>query len=188
MTVWAVKPWRTAFWGSALFAGFWFWGRCSFCIAAVGLDLAKRGHVGKWAKWVRFVICDRGGMLGAPSLAATLEPGVALSLGNSNRDLQRVRLRPELAGNAGRLEPGRPLHFLAGAVKFAGRARHRGTVELVTDLLSETAGLGEPQMMGIAGLPSTDQAGLFGDKPEMALVARATRHGNGLASSCRRPS
>jgi hypothetical protein len=45
--------------------------------------------------------------------------------------------------------------------------------------LNPAAGLREAQMMGIAGLTSADQAGLFGDKSQVYFIAQATRLRNG---------
>ena len=123
--------------------------------------------------------------VGGGVLAAT-KPGMA-SLGETCRNPQRVGLRPELVRDPGRLDPGSrpPIHFLAGAVQFAmmrPAQRHR---ELVTDLLCQTAGLREPQMMRIAGLASADQAGLLGDEPEMDLVAQRDAAAEWRAGSCR---
>ena len=50
--------------------------------------------------------------------------------------------------------------------------------EFVADLEAETAGLREPQMVGIAGLASADEARLFGHEPQVGLVTQATRHGD----------
>src|ERR1700736_6052882 len=55
--------------------------------------------------------------------------------------------------------------------------------ELFTDLLSETAGLCAPQVVGIAGLPSADQAGLWGHKAGRFLVAMANGLGGNVPPS-----
>ena len=47
--------------------------------------------------------------------------------------------------------------------------------ELVAYLEAETASLCEAQVVGVAGQPFTDQAGLFGNKSKVDLVAKATR-------------
>ena len=47
--------------------------------------------------------------------------------------------------------------------------------KLVADLLSQSARLHKPQMMGIAGLPAADEAGLFGHKAQMDTVAQPSR-------------
>ena len=67
-----------------------------------------------------------------------------------------------------------PVRFLTRPVQFAMVCPAQRYCEFVADLEAEAAGLREPQMVGIAGLPPADQAGLIGDKPEMGLVARAT--------------
>jgi hypothetical protein len=53
--------------------------------------------------------------------------------------------------------------------------RHR---EFVAHLAAERAGLREPEMMGVRGLPPTDEAGLQGDKLQMRLVAVTPRFAN----------
>jgi hypothetical protein len=50
--------------------------------------------------------------------------------------------------------------------------------KLVADLATERAGLREPEMMGVRGLPPADQAGLQGDVLEMFLVAITSRFAN----------
>jgi hypothetical protein len=50
--------------------------------------------------------------------------------------------------------------------------RHR---KFVTNLAAQRPGLREPKMMGIAGLASTDKAGLRSDELEMRLVAVTSR-------------
>ena len=72
-----------------------------------------------------------------------------------------------------------PAGFIAGAVKFAVMAPAQWHGELVADLEAETPRLGKAHMVGIAGLPGADQAGLFGDKPEVGLVAVAAQFRKG---------
>jgi hypothetical protein len=50
--------------------------------------------------------------------------------------------------------------------------------EFVADLEAETAGLREPQMVGIAGLAPANEARLFGYEQQVGLVTQATRHGD----------
>ena len=45
-------------------------------------------------------------------------------------------------------------------------------------LNQDLTGLREPQMVGIAGLASADEARPFGHEPQMGLVTQATRHGD----------
>ena len=45
--------------------------------------------------------------------------------------------------------------------------------KLVADLAAERAGLREPKMMGVCGLPPADKAGLQGDELQVRLVAIA---------------
>src|SRR5450755_95800 len=51
--------------------------------------------------------------------------------------------------------------------------------ELVAYFEAETTSLREAQMVGVAGQPFTDQAGLFGNKAKVDLVAKATGLRNG---------
>ena len=51
--------------------------------------------------------------------------------------------------------------------------------ELVADLAAQRPALGKAQVMGIAGLPATNQAGLLGDMPEVAAIANPPDHGQG---------
>ena len=46
--------------------------------------------------------------------------------------------------------------------------------ELVAHLEPHRAGLGEPQMVGVGGASSTDQAGLRCHEPEVGFVAKPT--------------
>ena len=52
---------------------------------------------------------------------------------------------------------------MMGAAKW-----HR---ELVADFKSEAAGLSEAKVMRVARLSATDKTGLFGDKPQVLLIA-----------------
>jgi hypothetical protein len=64
----------------------------------------------------------------------------------------------------------------------AGTAERDG--ELIADLLSEPAGLGEAQMMPIAWLPAADQAWLFDDEAQVLPIAllRHLWQGNGVVA------
>ena len=83
--------------------------------------------------------------------------------------------KPKLARDRLRLNtgPGPPIHFLAGAVQLAvvGAAERHG--KFIADLLRQPAGLGKAKVMGIAGLPPADQAGLPGNKAQVLLVAQS---------------
>ena len=68
-----------------------------------------------------------------------------------------------------------PFLFKTGAVNLAMMSAAQRNREFIADLEAETAWLREAQMMGIAGLPTTDQAGLFGNKSQMGPIADATR-------------
>jgi hypothetical protein len=72
-----------------------------------------------------------------------------------------------------------PSSLVTGAVDLAMMSAAQRYGELVAYLEAETASLREAQMMGVAGPPFTDQAGLFGDKSKVDLVAKATGLRNG---------
>jgi hypothetical protein len=71
-----------------------------------------------------------------------------------------------------------PLRFVTDTVDLAMMPTTERYGELVADLEAETAYLCEAQMMGVAGQPFTNQAGLLGNKSKMALIATATGLGN----------
>ena len=83
--------------------------------------------------------------------------------------------QPKLARQADGLETGfrPPVRFLAGAVQFAMVCAAQWDRELVADLEAETAGLRKPQMVGVAGLASADEAGLFRNEPQMRACPAA---------------
>ena len=91
-------------------------------------------------------------------------------------------LRPQLPGNAGRLDSGSrpPIHFLTGAVQFAVMRAAKRDRELVTDFLSETAGLREPQMMGSQGCRPQIRQGCLATNRRWVLSR--SRRGAGMAS------
>ena len=68
--------------------------------------------------------------------------------------MERVGFQPKLARQADGLETGfrPPVRFPAGAVQFAMVCPAQWNGKLVADLEAETAGLREPQVMGIARL------------------------------------
>jgi hypothetical protein len=49
--------------------------------------------------------------------------------------------------------------------------------EFVTDLARQCAILCEAKVVGVCGLPTADEARLFGDKPNVIFVSNATRFG-----------
>src|ERR1700723_3666629 len=63
--------------------------------------------------------------------------------------------------------------FIAVAVEFAMIAAAERDGELVADLSAKCPALGEAQVVGVAGLPAADQAGLRRDEPEVIAVADA---------------
>jgi len=159
MTVSAVNPWRMAFrearcfpfslFGSVLFVAF----------AEVGLGLSEGGHVGRRRIWLRFVILPPVffAEIGASVSIVTAGVGVTTSGWWARPGPERVGFDPKLARDASGVH--------AGILPPIG--------------LNPAAGLREAQMMGIAGLTSADQAGLFGDKSQVYFIAQATRLRNG---------
>ena len=89
-------------------------------------------------------------------------------------------MEPHGAGRNGRiysyLPP--PRDFIAAIVQLAMMPTTQRYRELVADLASHGAGLGEPQMVGVGGASSTDQAGLRCNKLEVGSVAEPTRLAN----------
>ena len=68
-----------------------------------------------------------------------------------------------------------PRGFIAMAMDFAVVAPAERDGELVADFAAECAALGEAQVMGVAGLPAADQAGLLCDEPEVIAVTDTPR-------------
>jgi hypothetical protein len=62
-------------------------------------------------------------------------------------------------------------------MQFAVMRAAKRDRKLVADLLSQSARLHKPKMMRIAGLPATDEAGLFGHKAQVVPVAQPSRLG-----------
>ena len=134
--------------------------------------------------WLRFVICGCSG--GVPT---SLGPGPrrgdrsvgcrGIRVCSVRRGWDRVRFSPERARHANRVDArgGPPAGFVAGAVQLAMMSTAEWHGELVADLEAKTAGLREAQMVGIAGLPGTDQAWLFGDESKVVLIAVAAQLG-----------
>ena len=92
-----------------------------------------------------------------------------------------MRFGPKFSRSVERINASRrpPLRFVASAVQFAMMATAQRHGEFVADLEAKTSGLGESQMVGIAGLPATDHAGLFGDKAKVNFVALSAWLGKG---------
>ena len=63
------------------------------------------------------------------------------------------------------------------AMELAMVAAAEGDCELVADLASERAALDEAKVVGVGGLPATDQTGMGGDKFDVLAVTRAARFG-----------
>jgi hypothetical protein len=72
-----------------------------------------------------------------------------------------------------------PGNFVAVAMELTMVAATEWDGELVADFAAERPALRESQVMSIAGLPATDQAGLLGDKPQVVAIADAARLGEG---------
>ena len=72
-----------------------------------------------------------------------------------------------------------PLRFVASAVQFAMMSTAERYGEFIADLEAKSSGLGETQMVGVAGLPAADHAGLFGDKAKVNFVALSAWLGKG---------
>ena len=66
-----------------------------------------------------------------------------------------------------------PGNLIAGLMQLPMMASAKGNGEFIADFHADGAGLGEPQVMRIAGLPSTDQARLGRDEVEVRPVAYA---------------
>lgn len=70
-----------------------------------------------------------------------------------------------------------PPGFIALTMEFAMMSPAERDCELVADFASECSILGKTQMMGIARLPSADQAGLLGHKSHVVAIANAPQFG-----------
>ena len=80
---------------------------------------------------------------------------------------------PERRSHAARLDPvsAPPGAFIAAPMKFAVVRSAQWHCELVTDLLAKSARLRKAQMMRVAGLSATDEAGLSGHEAQVLSVA-----------------
>ena len=76
-----------------------------------------------------------------------------------------MRLSPELPRGTDCIDTfcAPPAGFIAGAVQLAMMATAQRHGEFVAHLEADASSLRKPHMVGIAGLPGTDQAGLPGD-------------------------
>ncbi len=88
---------------------------------------------------------------------------------------------PEIARDASRIDTRilPPIDLDTGMVHLAVMSAAERHGELIADLDAETAGLREAKMVGIAGLPSADQARLLGDKSQVGFIAQAPQLRNG---------
>ena len=81
----------------------------------------------------------------------------------------RVRLKPQRACSAGRIESELqpPCGFVAVVMQFAVMSSAQWDGELVADFAAEGSILCKAQMVGIARLPSADETRLRGDEFEV---------------------
>jgi hypothetical protein len=63
-----------------------------------------------------------------------------------------------------------PRGLIAVAMDFAMMTAAERNSEFITDLAAQGSALSKAQVMGIAGLPAADQAGLLGDMPEVVAI------------------
>ena len=77
-----------------------------------------------------------------------------------------MRGEPQRAGGPGRIEPAflPPSGFITVTMELAMMSPAERDRELVTDLAAKSAVLREPQVVRVARLTPTDEAGLLGDK------------------------
>ena len=87
---------------------------------------------------------------------------------------QRMHLEPQLPSFDdridSRIQP--PRRFIAVPVNFAMMATAERDRELIADLAAKRPALCEAQMVGVAGLPAADQAGLLGHVSDVVAVAQ----------------
>ena len=92
-----------------------------------------------------------------------------------------MRFQPQRAGGYGRIDSGLfpPRGFITTTMDLPVVAATQRHGEFIARLARKRAGLGEAQMMGIAGDPTANQTRLFGNEPDMVLVANPARLGMG---------
>src|SRR6266851_4467012 len=89
----------------------------------------------------------------------------------------QLRLLPQLAGRLERVDAGcgPPAAFVARAVEFMVVGAAERDRIFVTDLAAKRPSLGEAEVVRIAGLSPTEQAGLRGHEFEVGLVPVPSR-------------
>ena|ERR1700733_1413574 len=92
---------------------------------------------------------------------------------------ERVRLKPQFTGGVGRINPRSlpPRSFIAATVNLAMVPATQRHGELIADLAAQRTALRKAQVVGVAGLTATDQAGLLSDEADMIAIADAPRFG-----------
>src|ERR1043165_9170653 len=90
-----------------------------------------------------------------------------------------MRGEPQRARGAGRIEPAflPPPSFITVTMQLAMMSPAERDGEFVADLATECTKLRESQMVGIARLPTADQARLLDHMPDMIAVTHAARFG-----------
>ena len=136
--------------------------------------------------WLCFVIWRRGprpnrldtvfGVVDRRNIGCCGIPAINICRGSD-----RMCFSPKFSRSVERINASRrpPLGFVAGAVQFAMMATAQRHGEFIADLEAKSSGLGETQMVGVAGLPAADHAGLFGDKAKVNFVALSAWLGKG---------
>jgi len=81
--------------------------------------------------------------------------------------------QPQFSRGLRRINPGTapPRRFIAMAMEFAMMTAAKRDGELVANFAAQCAALGKAQVVGVAGLPAAEQAGLLRDEPEVIAVA-----------------
>ena len=100
---------------------------------------------------------------------------------DKRRNAVGPRVLPQFECDRQRIDiaPLPPCGFVTMPVQLAMMATAERYGEFVADFEAETPCSRKAHMVGIAGLPGTDQARLFGDKPKVVLIAMAARLGEG---------
>src|SRR4051794_31579280 len=95
------------------------------------------------------------------------------SHGRRRPAIRVTRCAPELERRLGRIEIAcdPPGFLVAAVVQLAMMRAAQRDGELVADLTTESSGLSEAEVMGVARLPPAHQAGLCGDIRQMIRIA-----------------
>ena len=110
------------------------------------------------------------------SESGTIDRPIGFVCADRNR-LNSMCFLPERGSHSDRLDPvsAPPGAFIAAPVKVAVMRSAQWDCELVTDPLSEAPRLRKAQMMRVAWLPATDEAGLFGHQAQVLSIALPQR-------------